>query len=125
MECVRCVTANLELEINGMSLQADDIEVGQHVIILAGEIVHVCSPVGCHEQELYDDLKGVPLAVLAIELPFMLVATIPFGASRLIDTRDVELMRCSQKWVTEFGLHVEVDCRRRQELAARSKQRVP
>lgn len=87
-------------------LQADDLEVGLVVTVLRGESVpHAVTPFGTIDRELHYQLKGIPLAVLSVDLPYFLAAIMPGGQLRVMDVREVELMRLTSQYVEDFRIH--------------------
>lgn len=88
-------------------LPADDINVGDFVTVLNGVMVpSAVTPYGELRRELHYDLKGVPLAVVAVDIPYVMVAIVPSGSLRLLDVREAEFMRCSDTYAREFREHL-------------------
>jgi hypothetical protein len=88
-------------------LQADDLAVGQFVTVLHGELVpQVIGPAGMFGRELHYDLKGIPLAVLSVDLPYFLASIVPAGQLRVMDIREVCLMKLTDRYVEDFRVHV-------------------
>lgn len=101
-------------------LAADDINVGDFVTVLNGEMVPTAvTPFGELRRELHYDLKGVPLAVVAVDIPYLMVAIVPCGSIRLLDVREAEFMRCRETYVRDFQAHM----RHVQELARAANQK--
>lgn len=89
-------------------LPADDINVGDFVTVLNGEMVPTAvTPYGELRREMHYDLKGVPLAVVAVDIPYVMVAILPCGTTRLMDVREAEFMRCKESYISNFQAHMK------------------
>lgn len=89
-------------------LPADDINVGD-VTVLNGEMIPTAiTPFGELRREMHYDLKGVPLAVVAVDIPYLMVAILPCGTIRLLDVREAEFMRCKETYVRDFQAHMKL-----------------
>lgn len=87
-------------------LRPDDLETGEFVTVLNGSIVPTAiTPHGCVGREMHYDLKGIPLAVISVDLPYFLIAIVPSGQLRVMDVREVELKRVDGKYVEDFRIH--------------------
>lgn len=88
-------------------LPADDINVGDFVTVLNGQTIPTgFTPFGELRRELHYDLKGVPLAVIAVDIPYLMVAIVPGGSLRLLDVREAEFMRCKETYVRDVQEHM-------------------
>ena len=112
--------ARLLENVEGPMLKPDDLEMGLIVTVLSGQTVNTCAGSMIVQREMHYDLKGVPMAILTIDLPYFLIATIPFGQMRIMDVREVELMRCRPTYVSQFQIQAEHDHKRRAEAFASS-----
>lgn len=86
----------------------DDLSPGDWITVRTGR-VHQC-PCGCETPlagEAYSNLKGLPLAVLAIHLPYVVTS---LGSQRVVlDSRDCRVMRVGAEYVAAFGIEVKED----------------
>lgn len=83
-------------------LRPDDMTVGQLVTVLNAPAACVSFTTGDHEvsQWTYDhSLTGVPLQILAIDLPYVVVANMHQTGRRVIDVRETDLMKLSPAYV--------------------------
>lgn len=98
----------------------DGENLGQRVLVAPEDIcvgqflcVHTGAPMLCqkfipggivvqNEYELCGDVKGFPIAVLAVNLPFMLGAFVHSGLLKMFDVRDIQFMRVSKQYVETF-----------------------
>jgi len=78
-------------------LRPDDFELGMLVTVLDGD----CCPEGCCEA--YKPLKGVPLVILDVNLPYI-VCGLPRGMCTHLDVRDCDLMRVQDSYAKYFGI---------------------
>jgi len=78
-------------------LQADDFEIGMAITVLNG----ACCEAGCCER--YQQLKGVPLLILEVDLPYI-VCGVAGGHFTHIDVRDCELKRVKDSYAALFGV---------------------
>jgi hypothetical protein len=90
--------------------RADDFEVGQFLTILNG----VRQPCGCGQAcgpEAYEHLRGLPLAVTGVALPYLATTVLHFGKLQVIDTRLCRLIKVSDSYVAAFqgGTQPQVD----------------
>jgi len=77
-------------------LGPEDLERGLFCTVHSGEWR------SCACRELYADLKGIPLAVQAVSLPYAMVLVVPSGEARILDVRVVELCRVQDGYVDAF-----------------------
>lgn len=80
-------------------LRKDDLKTGQFVTIHHGH--NPTCPCGCgaKQGEMYGELKGVPLAVKAINLPYIVAYIVPGGQPAVLDARLCELCEVSTDYV--------------------------
>ena len=76
-------------------LRPDDIEVGQFITVLHSE--SITAP-GVHI-EPYSDIKGMPMMVAAVDLPFVLVNHLARCGNQIIDVRRADLKLLSDSYV--------------------------
>ena len=82
-------------------LAPEDIRVGTFCAVHTGR-QDPC-PCGCGgSTEQYVPLKGYPLAVTALALPYVAAVVIHANAVAVIDTRECELMRVSEDFARAF-----------------------
>lgn len=86
-------------------LHPDDLTLGQFVTVLNGPnlvISYVCDDDGdtlsC-QRAVDHSLEGVPLSVLAIDLPYVVVARLNGPGRRVVDVRETELKRITLEYV--------------------------
>lgn len=89
-------------------LDPEDIQSGMFAMVHHGAdaVASQILPGGIvmtREFEVDQDIKGIPLAVLAVSLPYVVGALIPGGSERVIDIRDVQLMRVEPAYVAAFA----------------------
>ena len=88
----------------GTILQADDLSVGMLVTVLnaphyvTNYIAHEDGDTTCQRSVDYS-LDGVPLSILAIELPYVVVAHLSGPGRRVVDIRETDLMKISPAYV--------------------------
>lgn len=80
-------------------LRPDDFDLGMLVTVLNGDII--CPDEGCCER--YQQLKGVPLLILDICLPFIVCAAAG-GFCTHLDVRDCDLIRVTESYANFFGV---------------------
>jgi hypothetical protein len=82
------------------ALAPDDLNLSDYVTILRGHSERC--PLGCCQNEVGERFKGVPLVVVAIDLPYILAA-VPIGLGTVVlDSRLVELKRVSPAYMQTF-----------------------
>lgn len=79
----------------------DDLHAGQFVTILRGHTT-TCE-YGCCHSEKHAGMKGICLAVMATNLPYVLVRLVPCGTPKLLDVRECEFIHASHEWVAAFA----------------------
>jgi hypothetical protein len=82
----------------------DDLKSGDWITVHTG-LVQRC-PCGCDAaigHEAYEQFKGLPLAVLGIQLPYV-CAAISSGQRVVLDTRACRLMRVEGQYLKAFGV---------------------
>lgn len=86
----------------GTILRPDDMHRGQNVTVLNPPDYATSYTVGDYEttQRVIDNsLCGVPLQILAVNLPYVSVANLNGPGRRVIDVRETDLMRVSIEYV--------------------------
>lgn len=78
-------------------LRADDFNLGMFLTVLNGDSCEA----GCCER--YQQLKGVPLMLLEVNLPYI-VCGLPGGPCVPIDVRECDLIRVSESYAGRFGM---------------------
>lgn len=78
-------------------LQPDDFEIGMAITVLNGD----CCEAGCCER--YQQLKGIPMLILEVDLPYIVVG-IAGGHFTHIDVRDCDLKRVTHSYAKLFGV---------------------
>lgn len=83
-------------------LQPDDISIADVITVHSAKPVEC--PCGCgHTLRGEASYKGIPLCVMAIELPYLVTRpTVAGDRVVIVDIRDVELMRCSDSYWKAF-----------------------
>ena len=76
-------------------MKADDLHPGQWVTVLRGAPGCFVPECPC---ECYQHLKGIPLGIVAVELPYVLCRGVGIPGAVVIDTRDCELMRVRETY---------------------------
>lgn len=78
----------------------DDIETGMAITVHSGEVM----PEQCHiHGEFYSQLKGLPLMVNAVSLPYLACLMVPTGQTVIVDVRRATLCRLSEAYVTAIS----------------------
>jgi len=88
-----------------MTMHIENLHVGDSITILRGNVVHTC-PMGCCQSERYEDFKGLPLIVLAINAPYVVAANVIGQGGKVLDSRHCELTKCTNEYVDAFRLMV-------------------
>lgn len=83
-------------------LAPDDLTPGQMLTVLRGR-QHTC-PCGCGGTgpDSYRQLKGVPLVVLSVNLPYLIGGMVHGQVNVVIDVRECELCAVSDGYVEAF-----------------------
>lgn len=85
-------------------LAPDDISIADVVTVHSAKPVEC--PCGCgHQLRGEASYKGIPLAVMAIELPCLVTRPTVAGETRvvIVNVREVELMRCKDSYWQAFA----------------------
>jgi len=83
-------------------LKPDDLEPGLFCTVHRGR-PQVC-PCGCGGSgpEPYERLKGMPLMVKAINLPYVAAVLVPASALVIVDVREAELCTINEDYLAAF-----------------------
>src|SRR5688572_8858117 len=83
-------------------LGAEDLAPGMFITVHRGR--QATCPWGCGGtgDEAYERLKGMPLVVRGICLPYVAATIIPVGIPAVIDIRECELMRVDDGYLRAF-----------------------
>lgn len=88
----------------------ETINVGDVVTVLNGKKQR-CPAGCCVVGEAYEDCKGLPLVVMAVDWPYIITAHLATPGGRVIDARRVKLTKCSGDYVAGFktmlGVHAK------------------
>ena len=91
--------------MNNSILRPDDITLGQFVTVLNGPhlvVGYVCDDDGdtlsC-QRAVDHSLEGTPLSVLAIDLPYIVVASLAGPGRRVVDIRETDLKKITAEYV--------------------------
>ena len=86
-------------------LQPDDLHIGAFVTVLNGPhlvVGYVCDDDGdtlsC-QRAVDHSLEGLPLTIVAIDLPYVVVASLAGPGRRVVDVRETDLMKISTAYV--------------------------
>lgn len=84
-------------------LPPDDINVADVVTVLSGRPLEC--PCGCGTvMERSAGHKGIPLCVVAVDLPYLMTRPVfPGGPVVIVDIREVDLKRCSESYWKAFA----------------------
>ena len=83
-------------------LGPEDLTPGMFITIHRGHCVSCpCGCGGCGP-ESYEKIKGMPLVVRGICLPYVATAIVPVGIPAVIDVRECELMRLDEAYLRAF-----------------------
>lgn len=102
-------------------LRPDDYSVGQFVTVLNGPdlahsyVVDADGDTYSCQRSIDHSLEGVPLSILAIDLPYVVVASLAGPGRRVVDVRETDLKKITLEYVTALvpeldGSKTECDC---------------
>ncbi len=99
-------------------LLTDDLEVGSFITILRGKMEsrNISTSDGpatvLKENGMWDSFKGRVLKILVVDRPYIVVEYYVPGFNRMdktsLDTRDLQLKKCSKKYVNIYEPRFEV-----------------
>ena len=81
-------------------MHIEDITTGDAVTILRGNVTTICE-IGCCRAEAYGNLKGLPIMVAGISLPYVVGSVVGHGRV-VLDVRECELTKLSDGYLAAF-----------------------